>query len=206
MSAATKKQIIRRSGSRQPHSLLAYNSHLSISTILLIFLSSQFQELQPVLMFSFFTSSALPGVVAAVLSSLAVVNALCLPCQVGLDSQIPLSLKTPSSALTRRGVYSPPITSPDASTTWTRNTSVTVTWCAASPARVSNPTGSLLLGYLEPGSSNEHLNLGNNIIIFCVHAVLTIWPPFRSPTCTRFSLRDGNRTITVPDVPPDYIS
>ncbi|KAJ7245029.1 hypothetical protein B0H12DRAFT_1128339 [Mycena haematopus] len=127
-------------------------------------------------MFSFFTSSC---VMPAVLSSLAVVNALCLPCQVGLG-QVPLGLKTPS----RRGVYSPPITSPDASTTWARESTVTVTWStAAIPQSITNPTGRLLLGYLNPGSSNEHLDLGH-------------------PLAEGFDIRDGNRTIRVPDVPP----
>ncbi|KAJ7367100.1 hypothetical protein B0H14DRAFT_82454 [Mycena olivaceomarginata] len=131
-------------------------------------------------MFSFFTSSALPSVMLAVLSSLAAVDALCLPCQVGLG-QTPLSLKTPSSPLSRRGVYSPPITSPDASTRWVRGTEVTVTWSTSNmPQSVTNPKGTLLLGYLEEGSSNEHLDLDH-------------------PLAEGFDIRDGHRTIRVPD-------
>ncbi|KAF7365032.1 hypothetical protein MVEN_00374300 [Mycena venus] len=131
-------------------------------------------------MFSFLTSSGLP---LAVLSSLAVVHALCLPCQVG-HGQTPLSFKTPSSPLSRRGVYSPPVTSPDASTRWARQTEVTVTWSISDmPQSITNPRGRLLLGYLEPGSSNEHLDLDH-------------------PLAEGFDIRDGHRTIRVPDVPP----
>ncbi|KAF7346561.1 hypothetical protein MSAN_01884200 [Mycena sanguinolenta] len=149
-----------------PSSTLLYNSLLD------------FKELKPVLMFSFLTS---PGVVPAVMSSLAVANALCLPCQVGLPTlgQVPLSLKT-----SRRGGYAPPITSPGASTTWTRQNMVTVTWSTSDiPKSITNPTGRLLLGYLNPGSSNEHLDLDH-------------------PLAEGFDIRDGNRTIRVPNVPP----
>ncbi|KAJ6508523.1 hypothetical protein C8R45DRAFT_445956 [Mycena sanguinolenta] len=141
-------------------------------------------------MFSFFTSS---GVVPAVLSCLAVANALCLPCQVGLG-QIPLGLKTPS----RRGVYDPPITSPGASTTWARQSIVTVTWCAASRyLRIASvdrsspgphptcPKASRIRreGFSCGTSSNEHLDLDH-------------------PLAEGFDIQDGNRTIRVPNVPP----
>ncbi len=159
-------------------------------------------------MFSFFTSSGLSSLLLAVLTFLAVVHALCLPCQVG---QYPLSLKTPSSP-SRRGVYSPPITSPDASTRWTKETEVTVTWCGVSrsgpgitltelslrstsdmPESVTNSKGKLLLGYLEPGSSNEHLDLGKCHSVLRTPEFLTIGLPFQTNHLQRGSI--FNRAI-----------
>ncbi|KAJ6585179.1 hypothetical protein B0H19DRAFT_1016228 [Mycena capillaripes] len=140
------------------------------------------KELQPVLMFSF-ASSGLPGLLLVVVSFLAVVNALCLPCQIG---QTPLSLKMPSIPLSRRGVYSPPITKPDASTRWARGTEVTVTWSTSDiPQSITNSKGRLLLGYLKAGSSNEHLDLDH-------------------PLAEGFDIRDGHRTVQVPDVTPRH--
>ncbi|KAJ7784378.1 hypothetical protein B0H16DRAFT_1492309 [Mycena metata] len=130
-------------------------------------------------MFSSFTSSWLQAFLLAVLSSLAVVNALCLPCQVGFI-QTPLSPKTPSSPPSRRGVHSPPITKPDASTRWTRGTAAVVTWSTSNmPQEVTNANGTILLGYLEEGSSNEHLDVAH-------------------PLAEGFNLHDGSCKIQVP--------
>ncbi|KAJ6475047.1 hypothetical protein C8R47DRAFT_1143369 [Mycena vitilis] len=137
-------------------------------------------------MFFFFTSSGLPRLIWGIISSFAVVTALCLPCQVG---QSPPNLKTPLSSHCRRDVYSPPITQPKASTRWARGTEVIVTWATSDiPKSVTNSKGRLLLGHLEAGSSNEHLDLEH-------------------PLAEGFNVRDGNRTILVPEVPPrgDYI-
>ncbi|KAJ6525289.1 hypothetical protein DFH09DRAFT_1188806 [Mycena vulgaris] len=134
-------------------------------------------------MFSSFTS---PGLLLIVLSSLAAVDALCLPCQVG---QAALSLKTTPSPASHRGVYSPSIIKPDGSTKWMRGTEVNVTWSTSDmPKSITNPNGRILLGRLEAGSSNEHLNLDH-------------------PLAGGFNIRDGHLTIHVPDVPPrgDYI-
>ncbi|KAJ7016204.1 hypothetical protein C8F04DRAFT_1400680 [Mycena alexandri] len=131
-------------------------------------------------MFSSFTSSWLQALPFAVLSSLAVVDALCLPCQVGLV-QTPLSPKTPSSPPSRRGVYSPPITNPDASTRWARGTEALVTWSTSNmPQEVTNTNGRILLGYLEEGSSNEHLDVAH-------------------PLAEGFNIHDGSCKIRVPD-------
>ncbi|KAJ7442619.1 hypothetical protein FB451DRAFT_98274 [Mycena latifolia] len=131
-------------------------------------------------MFFSFTSS---GLLLAVLSSLAAVDALCLPCQIG---QAPLRLNAPSSP---RGVYSPSIIIPDGSTKWVRRTEVEVTWSTSNmPQDITNPNGRILLGHLEAGSSSEHLDI-------------------QHPLAEGFDIRDGHRTITVPAVPPrgDYI-
>ncbi|KAJ7133010.1 hypothetical protein C8R46DRAFT_945182 [Mycena filopes] len=131
-------------------------------------------------MFSSFTSS---GPLLAVLSSLAVVNALYLPGQDGLV-QNPLSPKTPSSPPSRRSVYSPPITKPDASTRWARGTDALVTWSTSNmPEQITNATGRVLLGYLEDGSSNEHLDVDH-------------------PLAQGFNITDGSVKIHVPDVLP----
>ncbi|KAJ7781763.1 hypothetical protein DFH07DRAFT_728634 [Mycena maculata] len=131
-------------------------------------------------MFSSFTSSSSAlHVPLAVLSSLAVANALCLPCQVGL--QAPLT--TPSWPHSRRGVYSPPIVKPDSSTKWARGAEVDVTWSTSNaPASITNRNGTILLGHLEPGSPGEHLDLDN-------------------PLATGFDILDGHHTVTVPNVP-----
>ncbi|KAJ7288151.1 hypothetical protein C8J57DRAFT_1279248 [Mycena rebaudengoi] len=133
-------------------------------------------------MFSPFTAS---GLVLALLSSLAAVSALCLPCQV---RQATFTLKTPPPSLPR-GVYSPAIIAPDASTKWMRSTKVAVTWSTSDiPKDITNPKGTILIGRLKDGSSNEHLDL-------------------KHPLANGIDIRAGNYTITVPDVAAgsDYI-
>ncbi|KAK0489241.1 hypothetical protein IW261DRAFT_1443900 [Armillaria novae-zelandiae] len=45
-----------------------------------------------------------------------------------------------------RDVYDPPITSPDANTVWTVNTTQTVTWDTSDPpTQITNPIGSIML-------------------------------------------------------------
>ncbi|KAJ7486046.1 hypothetical protein B0H11DRAFT_1904557 [Mycena galericulata] len=130
-------------------------------------------------MFCSFASSMLHcGIPIAVLSSLAVANALCLPsCEV---SQTPLDLKAP---LARRSVYSPPITKPDSSTKWAVGTEVDVTWSTSNaPQSITNREGKIVLGYLEAGDPSEHLDLAH-------------------PLAQGFDIMDGHQAITVPHVP-----
>ncbi|KAJ7134790.1 hypothetical protein C8R44DRAFT_730130 [Mycena epipterygia] len=146
-------------------------------------------------MFSSFTSS---GLLLAVLSSLAAVHALCLPCQVG---QARLSFTAPSLAL-RRGVYSPPIITPHGSTKWVRGTEVNVTWSTSDiPKSITNPKGRILLGRLEAGSSSENLDIGK--FPRFVHERFLSWSPYSDhPLAAGFDIRDGRCTVSVPDVPP----
>ncbi|KAJ7147131.1 hypothetical protein C8R43DRAFT_542417 [Mycena crocata] len=134
-------------------------------------------------MFSLATSSGLPNLFLAFVFYLVVVEAVCLPCQVG---QVSLTFKTPSSTLSRRGVWSPSIIKPDASTKWTRGTEANVTWSTSDiPKSITNPKGTILLGRLEAGSSNEHLDVDH-------------------PLADGFDLSDGYSTFTVPIVPPRH--
>ncbi|KAJ6621852.1 hypothetical protein B0H10DRAFT_1789201 [Mycena sp. CBHHK59/15] len=123
----------------------------------------------------------------AVLSSFATVDALSLPCQIG---PAPFSLETTPPSSLRRGVYSPRIIQPNASTMWVRGTEVNVTWSTDGiPKHITNPMGKIFLGRLENGSPNEHLGT------------------YDHPLANGFDIRDGHCSFPVPDVPPrnDYI-
>jgi hypothetical protein len=81
-----------------------------------------------------------------------------------LISALALASSTSALAVTepvRRGedlVYSPRVTSPQGGEVWKVGTKQKVTWDKSStPPKVY---GKLLLGYLEDGSANEHLDLG----------------------------------------------
>ncbi|KAJ7600814.1 hypothetical protein C8J56DRAFT_18758 [Mycena floridula] len=82
-----------------------------------------------------------------------------------------------------RTVIDPPITSPTAKTIWKVGQQETVTWDTSSipkdPKEVTNPNGTLVLGFLT--STSENLMLA-------------------TPLAKGFKLTDGNVTITVPSV------
>lgn len=57
-------------------------------------------------------------------------------------------------------VFRPPITAPVAGDAWTVGSVQTVTWETKDiPPEVMNETGLILLGYIEEGSTNEHLDI-----------------------------------------------
>jgi len=82
-----------------------------------------------------------------------------------------------------RDVWAPPITYPTVGIVWKTGSTVTVTWDKSSPpAEVTNPIGSLLLGFMNPdGSGGENLDIDN-------------------PLASGFKLTDGNVTFKVPQV------
>ena len=58
-------------------------------------------------------------------------------------------------------VFNPMITSPQASDVWPIGSLQTVTWQTNEiPAEERNSTGSLLLGWVDSASQNEHLDIG----------------------------------------------
>jgi hypothetical protein len=85
--------------------------------------------------------------------------------------------------LVGREVWAPPITSPQAGTVWSSGSNVTVTWNTSSrPTQVSNPIGSVILGYILPdGTGGENLDVDH-------------------PLAKGFQLDDGQVTFTVPNV------
>ncbi|CAK5284067.1 unnamed protein product [Mycena citricolor] len=123
--------------------------------------------------FSLSSYSAL-GLLLAVSS----LNALYLPPS---EDQAPFSVNT----LARRVVYSPPIISPGSGTIWKLGSDEVVTWSTADiPSDVTNSKGKILLGYLEEGSSNEHLDVEH-------------------PLAQGFDIHDGQAHVQVPaDIPP----
>jgi hypothetical protein len=90
-----------------------------------------------------------------------------------------------------RDVVDPPITSPTTSTVWHSGETVTVTWDTSNipPAsQLTNPTGMVVLGYIDNPADGEHLMLN---------------PPLAS----NFSITAGSVSFTVPSVitRSDYI-
>ncbi|PPQ76518.1 hypothetical protein CVT26_013352 [Gymnopilus dilepis] len=107
-------------------------------------------------------------------------------------------------------VYNPRITHPTNNTVWSSGSDVAVTWCVCPvdfqsttliisrfstirdvrdmPKENSSQKGRILLGYLEDGSQNEHLDIGH-------------------PLASDFNLGDGFVTFQCPKVEPrkDYI-
>ncbi|SJL04100.1 uncharacterized protein ARMOST_07459 [Armillaria ostoyae] len=81
-----------------------------------------------------------------------------------------------------RDVYSPPITSPDANTVWTVNTTQTVTW----------------------DTSNAPVNISNRASIWLRKGDFTFGPV---ELAVDFDLRSGEQDVTVPSVVEgdDYI-
>ena len=65
-----------------------------------------------------------------------------------------------AAALLSDVVIITPIIAPDAGDVWPVGSVQTITWDTATiPAGSEDATGFILLGYLEDGSSNEHLDL-----------------------------------------------
>ncbi|KAF9820722.1 hypothetical protein IEO21_01165 [Rhodonia placenta] len=87
-----------------------------------------------------------------------------------------------------REVFSPPVTSPDASTTWHIGSIEQVTWDTSSiPKAITNSKGKLVLGYVNNGI-DEHLDLEH-------------------PLAAGFDITQGSVQVVVPNVEPanDYI-
>ncbi|TFK52278.1 hypothetical protein OE88DRAFT_1657453 [Heliocybe sulcata] len=88
-----------------------------------------------------------------------------------------------AAPLAARDVWDPPVTSPTSGTVWNVGETQTVTWDTSSPpSEVTSYSGQLVLGYMDPNSAGEHLNLD-------------------SPLASGFNLTDGKVSFTVPDVP-----
>jgi len=97
----------------------------------------------------------------------------------------PASGDTPSySALRPRDVFNPKITNPTAGTTWAVGSQVTVTWDVSGiPEDQRNTKSRVVLGWIEPGKLDEHLDLAH-------------------PLAQDFSLARGQVTFVVPKVQP----
>ncbi|PPQ79853.1 hypothetical protein CVT24_003497 [Panaeolus cyanescens] len=101
---------------------------------------------------------------------------------------IPLPIPPPPVMISR-DVITPKIIQPDASAVWSVGSVQVVSWDTSDlppDSEITNPIGKVVLGYDENGS----LNLD-----------------FDNPLVQGFNLRDGNVTLTVPDVVPrdDYL-
>ncbi|KAI0720577.1 hypothetical protein C8T65DRAFT_293498 [Cerioporus squamosus] len=86
-------------------------------------------------------------------------------------------------------VYRPHITAPVEGDSWPVASEQTVTWDASDiPPEALYQTGVLLLGHVEDGSSDEHLDIQN-------------------PLASGFQIKNGAVNVTVPEVVPrnDYI-
>ncbi|KAN0118575.1 hypothetical protein V8E52_004998 [Russula decolorans] len=89
------------------------------------------------------------------------------------------------SSVSERDVWAPRVTIPNSQTDWKVGSSQTVTWDTSNPpSQVTNPVGTLLLGYLNPdGSGGENLDVDH-------------------PLAQNFQLDAGSVTVTVPTVDP----
>ncbi|KAI0372271.1 hypothetical protein BV20DRAFT_940446 [Pilatotrama ljubarskyi] len=86
-------------------------------------------------------------------------------------------------------VFRPQITAPKAGDVWTVGTVQTIAWDTSNiPAANQNQTGLILLGFIEDGSIDEHLNTTN-------------------PLASNFPITAGSVSVNVPDVTPrdDYV-
>ncbi|EJF63335.1 hypothetical protein DICSQDRAFT_134768 [Dichomitus squalens LYAD-421 SS1] len=86
-------------------------------------------------------------------------------------------------------VFRPHITAPTAGVVWQAGSSQTITWDASNiPAENQNQTGLILLGYIEDGDVNEHLDI-------------------QHPLAVNFPITAGSVTVNVPQVPArdDYV-
>ncbi|TFK23406.1 hypothetical protein FA15DRAFT_642543 [Coprinopsis marcescibilis] len=114
----------------------------------------------------------------------------CLPCTNPTKRLANLRQGDSDSALARRTVYSPKITTPNERTVWTVGSYVDVVWdLSEMPANITNPNGTLVLGYMSDADKyNEHLDLSH-------------------PLAKDFDLRHGRVTFKVPKVSSraDYI-
>ncbi|KAF5374134.1 hypothetical protein D9615_008889 [Tricholomella constricta] len=88
------------------------------------------------------------------------------------------------NGLSKRDVYNPRITNPATDTAWAPGSKVTVTWDLHDmPEKISQEKSKVILGWIEPGSMNEHLDLEH-------------------PLAEGFSIRQGHASFIVPKVPP----
>jgi len=87
--------------------------------------------------------------------------------------------------ISKRDVWVPPVTEPTSDTIWQIGTTATVTWDASDPPQeITNPEGTLLLGFLLPnGTGGENLDVDN-------------------PLAQKFPLADGEVSFQVPSVDP----
>lgn len=110
-------------------------------------------------------------------------------------------------------VFNPMITSPQANDVWPIGTLQTVTWQTNEiPVEERNSTGSLLLGWVDSASQNEHLDIGerfkSKLNIVYIALVLTRSTLFLAhPLAVGFALMDGKVDVSVPivDTRDDYI-
>ncbi|KAF4617374.1 hypothetical protein D9613_005680 [Agrocybe pediades] len=108
----------------------------------------------------------------------------CMPCQASHRRATALDQMLPP-----RGLYSPKITNPTNESLWTVGSDVTVTWDLRDMLKnTTNPKGTILLGYLEDGSDEEHLNI-------------------KHPLASGFDIKEGFVTFKCPKVDSrkDYI-
>ncbi|KAI0050994.1 hypothetical protein FA95DRAFT_1535418 [Auriscalpium vulgare] len=93
-----------------------------------------------------------------------------------------LFILSAGAAPSKRDIWTPPVTYPKKGTSWSAGDTVTVTWDASNPpSRITNPTGQLLLGYLDSKGS-ENLDLEH-------------------PLAEDFPLSNGKVSFHVPSVP-----
>ncbi|EGN98373.1 hypothetical protein SERLA73DRAFT_161174 [Serpula lacrymans var. lacrymans S7.3] len=87
-----------------------------------------------------------------------------------------------------RIVHNPSVINPNADTIWHAGSSVTITWDTSTVPLGNKSKGKVVLGYLEKGKSDEHLDIEH-------------------PLAENFYIEDGFVQITAPDVSPrnDYI-
>ena len=111
-------------------------------------------------------------------------------------------------------VVSPPITSPEAGDVWPVGSVQTVTWDTSGiPAGSSSWTGEILLGYVEEGSTNEHLDIRACTFPSSMCVTLANFCACRRrgsaehPLAQGFLLTAGAVNVTVPDVTTrnDYV-
>ncbi|KAI0278295.1 hypothetical protein BGY98DRAFT_933881 [Russula aff. rugulosa BPL654] len=89
------------------------------------------------------------------------------------------------NSLLERDVWAPKVTNPNAATVWTTGSKETVIWDTSNrPENVTNPVGTLLLGYINSdGSGGENLDVAH-------------------PLAQGFQLSAGSVEVTVPVVKP----
>jgi len=91
---------------------------------------------------------------------------------------------SPFVARAGQGVWSPPVTAPQAGDAWSVGSTQLVTWDTDGiPPSAADNTGTLLLGYFEGSSEGENLDIDH-------------------PLAFDFLLTDGSIYVEVPDVKP----
>ncbi|KIJ62578.1 hypothetical protein HYDPIDRAFT_94224 [Hydnomerulius pinastri MD-312] len=88
-----------------------------------------------------------------------------------------------------RIVHDCPITNPNTRTIWKAGARATVFWDTSGIPVNTTSTGKIMLGYLEPNDTSEHLDTEH-------------------PMAEGFKIAEGHVSVTVPRVPPkkDYIA